>query len=844
MQMESDEGTMDTPIPLTALLLQELSRLRESMQEKDRRLEAQSRFFANISHEFRTPLALIIGPLEQFITENHCEKTKMNPHMMLRSARRILTLINQLLALAEYDSGKMKLDAAVQDIIPFLEHIAAGFTSLSEKNNVELHIYKDTSPLPVYFDSDKLEKIITNLLSNAFNYTPRGGKIVLSVSSIEAPGFCGGAVEISVFNTGKGIPPHLLPHIFDRFARGEGNHKYDNPGTGIGLALTKELVVLHGGDIRVENNIGADGTGETGFIIRLPAAPQKPGPGAEAPPGPGHPAPETININAPLALVVEDDGDMRQYIRRTLESDFKVLEAPDSDNGIRLAIEHIPDIIVSDIYMPGPDGYHLCRRLKDGLITSHIPIVLLTGNHSEEHLLKGLRAGADDYIVKPFNPVLLLARVRNLMGIREQLQLEKSNRMKLLPEKLTSVSVADVFYRSLLDIIGTRLSDPDFNVDALARAMDMTYSTLNRKVRALTGHSPLQVIRSLRLKRAVQLLRAGTGTVAEVALKVGFTDPSLFAKNFKTQFHAPPSHFLPHKNHVPHAGGGNGAPRAQAPAPGKSKPRARKKELILLVDTHADFRAYVRDTLEPEYRVEEAAEGKQGIKKALSTMPDLIVSDLVMPGIDGFQLCHTLKNDVRTSHIPIILLTGSASKECRLRGMESGVDDYIVKPFNTMELHARIENLIKLRGHLQRKQYRELHSMPAIIPEADTNREFLEKLHHLLEAHHQDPEFGVEQLAEKLNISIAGLYRKIRAVTGETPLKYIRSFRLHKAAKLLRDDSVSIGDIAFAVGFGSHTYFSRCFKETFHRLPSEYKLAPPVIIDEPAEAPLEDFSGR
>ena len=231
--MDNEKKTINSTTSWIALLLQEISRLRQLIEEKDQRLEAQSDFFANVSHEFRTPLTLLIGPLEQFAAEDHCGKTKINPHVMLRSARRILTLVNQLLALAEYDSGKMKLYASVQDIIPFLAHITASFDSLAQKNNIELLVHKETSPLSVYFDPDKLEKIVTNLLSNAFNYTPPGGRISLSVLRVAPPGFPGGGVEISVFNTGKGIPPHLVPYIFDRFARGEDNHEYKRPGTGI-----------------------------------------------------------------------------------------------------------------------------------------------------------------------------------------------------------------------------------------------------------------------------------------------------------------------------------------------------------------------------------------------------------------------------------------------------------------------------------------------------------------------------------------------------------------------------------------------------------------------------------
>ncbi len=853
-----------------ARVYRELDELNKSLEQKvaerTRELEemdkAKSRFFANISHEFRTPLTLIMGPLEQILSDNPQEEMKAKARMMLRNSRRLLNLINQLLELSRLESGKMKLQASGQNIVPFVKNIVMCFESLAAQKKVGLFFHKKEENISIYFDPEKLEKIITNLLSNAFNYTPGGGKITVSVRKpADADGFPSGCVEISVRDTGIGIPGNQLPHIFDRFYRVEGMHEYKGKGAGIGLALTKELVELHNGEIDVQSSCREDYDRGTEFFIRLPmgdrhlepeeiaeiVAPEdrlpvskKPSPAyiytaeeveEEEVPDEGTEletaGPRTKKEEKSLILVVDDNPEVRIYIKGTLEPHFKVFEAADGKEGILRAKEILPDIIVSDVMMPETDGYELCRTLKKDVLTSHIPIILLTAKVSDESVLEGLETGADDYITKPFSPTLLSVRVRNLIELRRQLHMERKNRMTLLPEELPVSPLDDEFYKKLQDTIETSLSDPDFNVEALSRKLQMSQATLYRKIHALTGQAPTLFIRSYRLKRAAQLLEANAGSVSHVADRVGFPDKSYFARCFKEQFHCLPSDIqsagtevnVVDINNKKFFGGSRGAVFQKSP------PGRRRQEIILVVEDNDDARHYIRDSLESDYRIVEASDGSEGLARAMEIIPDLIISDIMMPGMDGYELCRLLKQDVHSCHIPVVLLTAKAGEESRIKGLELGADDYITKPINAKIVLARIKNLVQLRSHLQEKRNREMTLLPVKISEPEIDREFEKELNAAIEKNLGDPEFNVEQLAKKLYMSSATLFRKIQALSGDVPSEYIRSFRMRRAAELLKRNFGSITEVAFEVGFNSRTYFTKCFKEKFHQLPSVYMTA-------------------
>ncbi len=563
----------------------------EKLKEMD---QVKSRFFANISHEFRTPLTLIMGPLEEMESESREKEQKERINLMLRNSRQLLTLINQLLDLSRIDSGKVKLLASPQDIVPFLKGILSSFQILAQHNQLGLEFQSEEDKVSLYFDYQKMEEVITNLLINAVKFTPTGGKITVSVKvGREQTGTAAlGSefVEISVQDTGMGIPIEQLPHIFDRFYQVQGPYPRDHAhkGTGIGLALVKELINLHHGNIDVSS---IEDKGTT-FTIRLPMGTahlrpeemtahsticvddslrkkiidistdlpreeekvetdvepresEKPG-GAVKEPEPGN-GQEEKNV----ILLVEDHEAVRQYIKRSLEPTYTVVEAKDGIEGIEKAKEIIPDIIVSDIMMPQKDGYELCRELKNDIKTSHIPIILLTAKASEESVIQGLETGADDYITKPFNTKMLLSRIKNLIDLRRQLQLKIQREKMLLPAEIPVSSLDDQFLKKFQDIIGENLDNHEFTIDELCERLEMGRSTLFPKIKALTGLTPNQFIQSYRLERAAQILRKDKSrSITEISADVGFDSPAYFTKCFKDKFHQSPSTYQASESHA------------------------------------------------------------------------------------------------------------------------------------------------------------------------------------------------------------------------------------------------------------------------------------------------------
>jgi signal transduction histidine kinase/ligand-binding sensor domain-containing protein/CheY-like chemotaxis protein len=535
------------------------------LKELDR---VKSRFFANISHEFRTPLTLIMGPLEQMLSGCPEKEQRQKLGMMQRNSRRLLSLINQLLDLSKFESGKMKLQVSQQNIIPFLKGIVDSFNSLMAQNELGLNFHTPEENITLYFDGEKIENVVCNLLINAVKFTPPGGQITVVVNQIKDP--LPGFLEISVRDTGIGIPPDQLDHIFDRFYQAEGLDDHAHKGSGIGLALTKELVALHHGEITVRS---IEGKGSE-FTIRLPLGDRHLGPG-EIVRHPGEPAkhrnfkekPDLYMIEKEeeanqtgneiihqaidgkrgqeknIILVVEDSADVRSYIRSAIESDYHIIEAMDGREGIKKAREIIPDLIISDIMMPGADGYELCRVLKNDVNTSHVPIILLTAKAAEEDIIEGLECRADDYITKPFNTRILSARIKNLIDVRSQLQENLRREMTFQPSK-TSISKIDrEFLHDLQAVLDKNIAEPDFNVDQLCKKLYMSHTSLYRKINALSGESPTEFIRSYRLKKGAELLKKNFGTILEVALEVGFSSANYFTRVFKKKFHQLPSEY-------------------------------------------------------------------------------------------------------------------------------------------------------------------------------------------------------------------------------------------------------------------------------------------------------------
>ena len=501
-------------------LIESKSRQVEEQAEKLKELDnVKSRFFANISHEFRTPLTLIMGPLEKMIEESPPDEpeTKKKYTMMLRNGQRLLRLINQLLDLSKLSSGKMTLTTWSTDIVGFVKGIAASFRLLSDQKELQLVIevqYKDGTPgdspeIPVYIDIRKMEDVMSNLLINALKFTPEGGRVIITITQYAeaAAGFPSGRVEMSVRDTGPGIPQWQLEHVFDRFYQADTTHELHRKGSGIGLSLSRELVELHHGTIDVTSEVGKGtefivtlpmGTGhlEPEEITEQPQAQETSGPSVDS----RMMVPELIESNseathveqdAPddsetenesgdkkdIILVVEDSADLRAYIRSSLEPEYTVIEAVNGLEGIEKARKVIPDLIISDVMMPEADGYEVCRVLKGDVNTSHIPIILLTAKASEGDILEGLETGANDYVTKPFNSRILNARIKNLIQLRRHFQQTFSREMSLQPVEMPVSKVDQEFIKDLRKVVEENFDDPDFNVDVLSEKLYMGRSS-------------------------------------------------------------------------------------------------------------------------------------------------------------------------------------------------------------------------------------------------------------------------------------------------------------------------------------------------------------------------------
>jgi signal transduction histidine kinase/ligand-binding sensor domain-containing protein/CheY-like chemotaxis protein len=551
----------------------ELNRLKLKNQLKVEKVETdtlrnldqlKSHFFANISHEFRTPLTLILGQVESVLSSNIETKEKGKLQVANRNARRLLTLINQLLDLSKLEAGSMELKSEQHNIISFLKSLFFSFESLAESKKIKLKFESDSSSIPLKFDADKMEKIICNLISNAFKFTSENGELILSVNIVSSN------VEIRIKDTGVGIPSDSLPHIFNRFYQVDGSSTREQEGTGIGLALTKELVELHKGQIYVNSKEGEG----TEFIIHLPIgdlkieneqsyelltnrAYQKNNLNnvdvseTELVPDNQHPqkgqAESSILDQShsikEIILIVEDNTDVRAYICEQLENDYKVIEARNGEEGIRNAQIEIPDLIITDVMMPKMDGYQFSKNIRGDEKTSHIPIIMLTAKAGLDDKIEGLETGIDDYLTKPFSARELKVRVKNLIYQRKELRKRFSKTSIIKPSEVSTISIDQVFLEKIIKTIESYFEDEKFSVDILAEQMNMSISQLNRKLNALIDQPPGQLIRTFRLQRAADLLKQNVGTVAEICYKVGFNDQAYFSRAFKKQFGVSPSEF-------------------------------------------------------------------------------------------------------------------------------------------------------------------------------------------------------------------------------------------------------------------------------------------------------------
>ncbi|MFK7932387.1 MAG: ATP-binding protein [Saprospiraceae bacterium] len=535
--------------------------------EQRLRMDIASRFFSNITHEFRTPLTLILEPVRQLLKKEKVEKKEWGHKLTLvkNNAEKLLHLVSQLLDIAKIDGKKMKLDLRRGNVLEVIQPIFQSFLLLADRKGIRLNLQAEEEIDRFFFDKNKLEKIVFNLLSNALKFTEEG-KVILKIRQLPAaPNQSEKQLLIRVQDTGIGIPTEQLPHIFDRFHQVDGSHTRKGEGTGIGLALVKELTELMAGTITVESS---EETGSS-FIITIPMVAKTTQnlaivkednateiatsiPAAEVvllknehskTAQKDKPQPPNENDPRPVLLLVEDNAELRNFIKASLHKEYQVIEATNGQKGIERAKEFIPDLIVSDVMMPKKTGYELTHALKNIELTSHIPIILLTAKSALESKIQGLKTGADAYLTKPFNTEELLIRIEKLIEIRKILQEKYSHGVVTkAPQSEAGFSQIDQdFIKKVSLLVHEEMANPQFSIEALASKIFISRSQLFRKIKALTGSTVVQFVRNIRLDHAKELLQNKEGNVGEVALLVGFNDDRYFSAKFKERFGVAPS---------------------------------------------------------------------------------------------------------------------------------------------------------------------------------------------------------------------------------------------------------------------------------------------------------------
>ncbi len=549
-QREAEQETQQAAFAL------ERSRLLQAQKEQEAEQlaaldTAKSRFYTHLTHELRTPLTVING-LQDYLKRkinqsglSEQDQTDWHNSLALigRNSDQLLVHINQLLELAKLEAGNLPVRYQQGNIITYLNYLTESFYSLAKEREIRLLFYPECDALEMDYDDHKLQQIIYNLLSNALKYTPAGGKVVLHARFQQMEGK--DHLQLKVSDNGRGMGPEALKQIFELFYQSnEGNS-----GSGVGLTLTKELVELLGGTITVESELEKGST----FTIMLPITNYAPVLAPSAVSVARISAEEnaliseegTISHSAaeatekPVLLIVEDNKDVMTFLEKLLQQDYQLHTAADGERGVALAIEEVPDIIISDVMMPGIDGFELCRQLKSDDRTSHIPIVLLTAKATDADRIEGLRTGADAYLMKPFNAEELFLRLSNLFQLRKRIQLQlrdEGGHTAELPGEETKVAVESAFLKRLKELISEHLDQPDLSTSFLAREMHLSESQLYRKLKALTEQSPSVFIRGERLRHGAELLRNLELQVAEVAYQCGFNDPNYFSRAFHQQY--------------------------------------------------------------------------------------------------------------------------------------------------------------------------------------------------------------------------------------------------------------------------------------------------------------------
>ena len=504
------------------------------------------RFFTNVSHEFRTPLSLILSPMDKIIREAKDSSQRKQLQLVHRNARRLLNLVNQLLDFRKMEVQELRLNPSQGDIIRFIRDIFQSFTDIAEKKNIQFSCYSTVESLLMPFDYDKLERILFNLLSNAFKFTGENGKVAVQLQmEMENKRQL---LAIKVIDTGIGISKEKQEKIFERFFQNDIPGSMVNQGSGIGLSITKEFVKLHNGTVWVDSEPGKGSCFTVLLpVIEVPAIHAVQEITIEAEPEPEikpiHATSNLLNGKKQTLLIVEDNEDFLFYLKDNLREHFNILEAENGKTGWQKALGDHPDLVVADISMPEMNGIELCKKIKKDQRTAHIPVILLTALTGEEQQIKGLETGANDYMTKPFNFEILLSRVKNILDEQSRLRKTFQKQVDVKPADINIAPPDDQFIYHAMEIVEKNISNPDFSVEDMSRHMFMSRVTLYKKLLAVTGKTPVEFIRSFRLKRAAQLLEKSQMTISEVAYEVGFNSPKSFSKYFKTEFNLSPSSY-------------------------------------------------------------------------------------------------------------------------------------------------------------------------------------------------------------------------------------------------------------------------------------------------------------
>ena len=502
------------------------------------------RFFTNVSHELRTPLTLIISPLEGMLKETTDELQSTRLQLMYRNAQRLLHLVNQLLDFRKGEMSTHQLSLSEGDIISYVHSVCYSFLLMADKKHIQFSFFSGIDTFSMAFDADKVGKIVMNLLSNAFKFTPEGGRVTVMIEHVAGTP---DILEIKIADTGIGISDVDKEHIFERFYQAGHKGVEETTGNGIGLSLVRDFVTLHEGEVKVFDNIGMGSV----FVIQFPVKHVETQ--VQLPEETGMPAgdeedkemkeearEEMERKNFPLLLIVDDNEDFRIFMRYSLELQYRVKLAVNGKEAWEMMQEELPDLVISDVMMPQMDGNELCRLIKQDKRTAHIPVILLTARQNTEAKLEGLQTGADDYVTKPFNMTILVLRIRKLIELSRYHRVTQGM-IDPAPSEIVITSLDEKLIEKAIKYVEDNMSRTELSVEELSRELGMSRVHLYKKLLQITGKTPIEFIRVIRLKRAAQLLRESQLHVSEVAFEVGFNNPKYFSRYFKDEFGVLPS---------------------------------------------------------------------------------------------------------------------------------------------------------------------------------------------------------------------------------------------------------------------------------------------------------------